>query len=151
MVSVCTTSSHSTLDPFKSVDVVLCVGAPDCVTVIQHGSDEKKMCSSFCRFIADLQVSSQEASSLTRERERERDRETESIKNHITKQRPFLKAVSASSAAKIKNSCARACVCMCVPARVCVLMDQMFKMLFLKETNVLFCKNGIKELIKVLF
>ena len=61
-----------------SVDVVLCVGAPDCAKVPEHGYDEKKMCSSFCRFIADLQVSSQEDSSLTRERERQRetDRET---------------------------------------------------------------------------
>ena len=50
VVSVCDipVPSRSTLDHFKLVDEVLGVGAPDCATVLQYGSDERKMCSCFC-------------------------------------------------------------------------------------------------------
>ena len=65
MVSVCdiylAALRWSALDHFKLVDGVLGVGPPDCATVLQYGSDERKICSGFCRFIADLKVSSQEA------------------------------------------------------------------------------------------
>ena len=48
VVSVGNIPSRSTLDHFKFVDVVLGVGAPDCATVLQYGSDERKICSCFC-------------------------------------------------------------------------------------------------------
>ena len=48
VVSVGNIPSRSMLDHFKFVDVVLGVGAPDCVTVLQYGSDERKICSCFC-------------------------------------------------------------------------------------------------------
>ena len=43
VVSVGNIPSHSRLDHLKFVDVVLGVGAPGCATVLQYGSDERKI------------------------------------------------------------------------------------------------------------